>query len=77
MSKVLAEDEIEHAIAALQAVRLVRDYYGSGVESAKRVEEIAQMLAARDSKMGQFGGLRATIGDAICKAYLNQPLQPT
>lgn len=69
-------DDVDHAIAALQAVKLVRDYYASANPASERIQEIAQMLAARDSGMGTHGGLRANVADAICKAYLNRPLKP-
>lgn len=68
-------NEIERCIQALQATALIRDYYASGQDGIERIIEIAKILAAGDSKFGQFGGIQATVADAICKAYLNAPLE--
>jgi CII-binding regulator of phage lambda lysogenization HflD len=68
------ENDIDLAIAALQAVKLVHQAYSSGAESAERVEDIAKMLAMNPSPTTQFGGIKHCVADAISKAFLNQPL---
>jgi hypothetical protein len=69
------KDDIDRSIAALQAVKLVRDCYSSG--AAGRIQDILEMLAMQDDGMGQFGGLRRNIADAISKAYLDHPFTGT
>lgn len=69
------DNDVDRAIAALQAVQLARDSYGSGVEGCRRVKDICEMLAMGDAGHGQFGGLRKTVAEAISRAYLNADLK--
>ncbi|MGX1198655.1 hypothetical protein ACSSVQ_002639 [Parvibaculum sp. MBR-TMA-1.3b-4.2] len=65
-----SDNEIATVIDALQAVRLVREHYASGVEGAKRVSDICDMLETADTNMNRPNGLRTNVAAAIRKSYL-------
>lgn len=74
MSIETRKTDLDRCIGALQAVHFIQNSYASGVEGAKRVEEICRELARHDDGMGPHGGICKNVADAISKAFLSRPL---
>jgi len=68
------KDEVQQVVDALWEVYRIRDMPNGNTETIRRIKEVATNLAASDTGMGKFGGIRKTAADAITKAYLKSPL---
>ena len=68
------KDEVQQVVDALREVYRIRDMPIRNTETNRRIKEVAINLAASDTGMGKFGGIRKTVADAITKTYLNSPL---
>lgn len=67
-------NEIDQAIDALHAIKLIRHTHASGPEGQRLVSEIIAALAASDRGMGPHGGIQRNVADAISRAYGGKPL---
>jgi hypothetical protein len=63
-------DDIDRSIAALQAIKLVKDCHASSPEGVNHTKDILKMLAMG----GEEHALRKHIAVAISKALANQPV---
>ena len=60
---------IDKAIAALEAVYLIRETFASSDQAVRRIQDVAEMLDMRDVGGGEFGGICHNVAEAILKAY--------
>ncbi|UCI24000.1 hypothetical protein [Mesorhizobium sp. B2-8-5] len=69
------KSEIDEVVAALWDVYRLRDASLGNTELSKRIADVAKKLAAHDTGVSKFGGIRKTVADAIAKTYLIRPLE--
>lgn len=67
------KDEVQDVVDALWQVYHIRDENLGNTEIIRRITEVAQNLAARDTKGTRFGGIRKNVAEAITRSYLTHP----
>jgi len=63
-------DEINAAVDALGAVRLIRNHYASTHEGGKRITDICKTLETADENSNTVNGIRTNVAKAIKETYL-------